>query len=390
LLAHQHAATGSFAQSTQLAYYALADGPPGCFRWGFGENVGCRFEHGDFVKRRLMGGFGPLDGLWISGERLLWHAFDLANLALLWPLVPWIAWRRRRDTAVRWLAIGTALIVVAYLPYYYPGSYPGGGARLIADALPLEHLLLALAFVELNATAFVPALTVLGFALSTVHSHLALRDREGGRPMFEPEVLSARGVARGLVFMTSDHGFSLGHDPSARDPRQSVVVARGHGDAHDLALWTRLGRPPAVNYQYSVETGMASLEPFRPATGPWRWELEAEWPPRSVMVGWAHPDYRPCLSAGRGLHLRAPAAVALELGAPEPGRYRVALGWLADPRVEAVVLVAGSATRVVHQGSACEVSELGALELGATNRVEVTAETNLLLDYLELTPVTVK
>jgi hypothetical protein len=386
LLAHQHAATGSIAESSQLAYYALADGPPGCFRWGFGENVGCRFEHGDFVKRRLTGGFGPLDGLWISSERLLWHAFDLANLALLWPLVPWIAWRRRRDSAVRWLALGATLIVLAYLPYYYPGSYPGGGARLIADALPLEHLLLALALVELNASAFVPALAILGFALSTVHSHLALRDREGGRPMFEPDVLRARGVTRGLAFVKSDHGFSLGHDPNARDPKASLIVARGHGDAHDLALWIRLGRPPAVRYQYATTSGATSLEPFHPAPGPWRWELEAEWPPRSVMTGWVHPDFRPCLSAGRGLHLRAPARVALELGAPEPGHYRVALGWLADPHVEAVVLVAGVATRIVHASAGCEVTELGVLELGVINQVEVRAETNLLVDYLELVP----
>jgi hypothetical protein len=380
LLAHQRAATGSLLQSTQLAYYALADGPPGCFRWGFGENVGCRFEHGDFIKRRLPSGFGPLDGLGISGERVLWHAFDLANLALLWPLVPWIAWRKRREV----------LLVLAYLPFYFPGSYPGGGARLIADALPLEHILLAVALLELGLVAVTPALTLLGFALSSIHGHLALREREGGRPMFQPEVLREHGVARGLVFVKTDHGFALGHDPKARDPLRSVIVARAQDDAHDLALWLRLGRPPAVRYDYSVESGRTNVSSFVPPSGPWRWELEAEWPLLGVTGGWAHPDFRPCLSAGRGLHLRGTPSVRLELAAPQPGRYRVTLGWMADPGTEAVVHVAGASLRVVHRAAGCEVTELEERELGIANRVELRADRSVIVDYLELTPVTTK
>jgi hypothetical protein len=390
LLAHQRAATGSLAQSTQLAYYALADGPPGCFRWGFGEHVGCRFEHGDFVKRRLPHGFGLLDGIWVSGERVLWHAFDLANLALLWPLVPWIAWRRRREVGVPWLGLGTLLLVLVYLPFYYPGSYPGGGARLIADALPLEHILLALALTELKVGALLPALSVLGFALSTVHAHLALRDRDGGRPMFEPQVLDAGGVTRGLVFVDTDHGFALGHDPKARDPHQAVVVARGYGDAHDLALWSSLGGPPTFRYGYPAATGRVSLEPYVPSASPWRWELDAEWPPLEVIGGWAHPDFRPCLTAGRGLHLREAVQVRLGLGAPEPGRYHVALGWMADPQTVVRLAVAGSALQATHRGSGCEVADLGEIELGTTATVLVSTDRSLLLDYLELTRVTSK
>ncbi|HXK18057.1 MAG TPA: hypothetical protein VNG33_09650, partial [Polyangiaceae bacterium] len=53
LLCQQHALTGSYFGSTQLAYYALADAPAGCFRYGFGQGIGCRFEHGDYVSHFL-------------------------------------------------------------------------------------------------------------------------------------------------------------------------------------------------------------------------------------------------------------------------------------------------------------------------------------------------
>ncbi|HEX7670829.1 MAG TPA: hypothetical protein VF395_14640, partial [Polyangiaceae bacterium] len=56
-LLEQRAVTGTFG-STQLAYYALADGPPGCFRYGFGQGIGCVFEHGDFVRAHLAHGYG--------------------------------------------------------------------------------------------------------------------------------------------------------------------------------------------------------------------------------------------------------------------------------------------------------------------------------------------
>jgi len=32
-------------------------------------------------------------------------------------------------------------VMLAYVPFYFDGSYPGGGARLFADVLPLEHVL---------------------------------------------------------------------------------------------------------------------------------------------------------------------------------------------------------------------------------------------------------
>jgi len=48
-LLEQRAVTGSYFVSSQAAYYAVADGPPGCFRYGLGTGVGCLHEHGSYV-----------------------------------------------------------------------------------------------------------------------------------------------------------------------------------------------------------------------------------------------------------------------------------------------------------------------------------------------------
>jgi hypothetical protein len=387
---HQKAATGSFLGSTQLAYYALADGPPGCFRWGFGASVGCRFEHGDFVKRHLVGGFGPLAALRTTLERVMWHLFDVANLAPAALLVPWVAWRERTRAGVRWATLGVLGVLAAYVPFYYPGSYPGGGARFFADALPLEHALLGLALVVLGIERFAPAGLLLGYALSSVHSHVALSEREGGRPMLDRRELTH--LPKGLLFVKTDHGFALGHDPQKRDPERDLVVARGHGDAHDRLLWERLGRPDAWSYDYSTDTGEVRIRPYSPPADRYRWEAEFEWPPLAVGSGWAHPDFRPCLSAGRGMHLRPSptSTITLELGTPAEGAYGLTIGWLADPGATLDVVVAGQPHSALHRGAGCETTDLGVAHLERTNRITLTTRTDTIVDYLELTPTNSK
>jgi hypothetical protein len=387
---HQKAATGSFFRSTQLAYYALADGPPGCFRWGFGAGVGCRFEHGDFVKRHLLAGFGLLAALRTTLERSVWHLFDVANLAPAALLVPWVAWRERAHAGVRWATVAILGVVAVYVPFYYPGSYPGGGARFFADALPLEHALLGLALVVLRLERFAPAGLLFGFALSTVHSHVALAEREGGRPMFDRRELAH--LAKGLVFTTTDHGFDLGHDPAVRDPGRGLVVARGFGDAHDRLLWERLGRPAAVTYDYSTDTGRVHLRPYVPAGEPYRWEAEVEWPPLAVSAGWAHPDFRPCLSTGRGMHLRpAPnAAVDLELGVPSRGDYTLTLGWMAETGAHLTVALAGRTFDLTHGHAGCESTPLGTLTLAPANRLALRTREDVIVDYVEAAPANSK
>ena len=400
---HAHAATGSWFGSTQLSYYALSDGPPGCFRYGFGAGVGCRFEHGDFVKEHLANGFGVLDASWVTIERLALHTIDVANLVPLALLVPWAAVRFRREPDVLTLALAPILIVLAYVPFYYPASYPGAGARLFADVLPLEHALLALALVRSGAARFAPAAMLLGFALHGVHQHVALAEREGGKPMFLPNALAH--VTSGLVFVDTDHGFLLGHDPSSKNAKRALVVARRRDDAHDRILWERLGRPRSVRYDYDVDHGTTRVAPYLPDASTLRFESEAQWPPLAVASGWAHPDFRECLSRGGGLHLRpvttsdgpSPSAhVELDLVPPSPGRYELTVGWLADPQTELRLSIGTSraslvgASHGIPTGPGCFAGRAFSIELDERARLTFDAPDEVIVDYVELTPVETK
>ena len=157
----QRAVTGAFFVSSQSAYYALADGPPGCFRYGFGAGIGCLHEHGDYVAAVL------------PRRSRRWAAADDHHAAT--PAPPPHRRRQRRAARAARLAapflgvapsserrlgaaaatrsrassarIALAVVVdrLAYVPFYFDGSYPGGGARFFADVLPLEHVLIAVA-----------------------------------------------------------------------------------------------------------------------------------------------------------------------------------------------------------------------------------------------------
>ena len=57
LFGYQSRVTGDAFRPAQSVYYALTDGPIGCFRYGFGRGIGCQFEHGPFVAARLPNGY---------------------------------------------------------------------------------------------------------------------------------------------------------------------------------------------------------------------------------------------------------------------------------------------------------------------------------------------
>ena len=401
LLLYQYSATGSFLSSTQLAYYALADGPPGCFRYGFGRSIGCLYEHGDYVRARLPGGYGLREALGVTVRRLAVHSIDIANAAPLALLCPVGAWHARDDRRVRVLFYACLGFMLAYAPFYFDGSYPGGGTRLFADLLPLEHVLLAIALVRLEWVAVALPLSLLGFALHASFAHRALAQREGGRPMYETDVLRRAGVDHGLVFVETDHGFNLGHDPGQLDARTRIVVARYQHDAHDWWLWNQLGRPASFRYSYAANADCAQGEvtPFIPPAAPLRFEAEAEWPPLSVDGGWVGPDFVPCASNGRGLRLHpnasaASSAVDVELPLPVDRVARILrLGWISSPGPPTKLhLMLGTAISLdgvldLAGKGGCGEAQWGPLELGGGPvRLRIEASRGGVLDYVQLGP----
>lgn len=358
LLLQQHAVTGSWLGSSQLRYYALADGPPGCFRYGFGNGIGCRFEHGDFVRAHLLHGYGAVAALGTTGRRLLEHLADAGNVELVFLLIPFAVVAGWNVGKLRWAAIGVIGIVLAYAPFYFDGNYPGGGARFFADALPLEHVLIAWALVRLRAARFAAPVLLCGFALRASYDHRQLATREGGRPMFEPAVLARSGVTHGLVFVSTDHGFNLGHEPGLTDALHGIVVARESDDAHDRLLRDHLGRPATYRYVYDPRAAVAtprvvpyplSLDPAAPLV----LEAETEWPPLAVGAGSAYPGFSGagCVSRGRGLGLHpvgGRARATIEIDAPASGRFSVVAVLIAlehDSAVSITEHLAGSSLR---------------------------------------------
>ena len=359
LLGAQHAVTGTWFTSSQKMYYASSDGPPGCFRWGFGAGTGCLFEHGDFVQARLANGYGALEAAGTTLRRLKMHLLDVANLeplALL-VLVPFSRVRGAAKRSPAVVAAGLLLLLhaLAYAPFYFDGNYPGGGARFFADVLPVEHVLLALALARLASAArfgravfALLAASLAGFAVHASFEHLKLADRDGGRPMYEPDLLARASITSGLVFVDTDHAFALGHDPEARIAKNLLVV-RLRNDDRDRLLYDRLDHPPTWLYKFEIPpepkgpdgkpTGPAT--PPAPVVVPWappalgetmRFEAEAEWPALSQTGGFAVPasttDW--CASQARVLlvtptPLTGTARATISVPVPKAGSYSIAI-----------------------------------------------------------------
>ena len=394
LLLYQHAATGSYWASTQLAYYAVADGPPGCFRYGFGQNIGCLFEHGDYVRARLPHGYGPREAVGVTVRRLAIHCIDIGNAAPLALLCPVGAWLGRRDRGVRVIFFGSLLLIVAYAPFYFDGSYPGGGARLFADVLPLEHVLLAIALVRLEWTAFALPLSLVGFALHASFSHRSLAERESGRPMFDASVLARAGIDHGLVFVDTDHGFNLGHEPGQLDAKHHIVVGRYERDAHDFLLWSGLDRPPSYRYTDASESSPA-VSLYTP-DDTLRFRAGADWPPRAVWGGWVEPDFfdwswpRP----GLRFHPTGPTAdigVTLDLAARDAQPHRIQARWVREPGPQTNLTLSGPgferSARVEAGARESVLVDLGSAVLSVElHEVRFQASRPGILDCIEVLP----
>jgi hypothetical protein len=337
LLVASRAQTGHWLTSAQAAYYQVSDGPPGCFRYGFGAGVGCLEEHKDFVLSRLPHGFGFVPALLTTLRRLRVHLLDVANLeplALL-VLVPLRRSLRARAAAPLALVLGQ---ILSYVPFYFDGDYPGGGARFFADVLPVEHVLLAMAVASMathisftRRSVLLIGLACAGFGAHAAFEHDALAAREDGRPMYESEI--AHDAGKGILFFDTDHGFNLAYNAAA-NPAKELLAARFRGDDHDRLLVERMGRPQA--HLYKMGPKGAILATWNPPPGTtsdlWHFEAEADWPPLAQHDGWVEPIWAAgtCAAAGRALTLHTAgieASASLAVPVPRTGK------WLVTPRV---------------------------------------------------------
>lgn len=384
LLAHQHALTGHSFSSTQLAYYAASDAPAGCFRYGFGEGVGCRFEHGDYVSRYLPNGYGIAAALRNFAVRLSLFATDATNAVPL-TLLGGYALVRHLRSPLGLLGAGILLQAVAYVPFYFDGNYPGGGARFLCEAIPFCQILVARAALDLRVGWLAPPAALAGFALYARHGHEELRERQGGRPMFEPALVAQAGLKRGLLLVTTDHAFNLGHDPRVLNAKTGLVVARARDDAHDRELYERLGRPPTYRYAFDFSgRSPARILPYEPPPA-LRLEAEAEWPAPGLK-GSAYPIHFPCASAGRALRLTHGASTSL-LAAWSAGPKGLQVGWLAtSPALARLRLgwTGGPKAEFSARGPGCITSQLPFQPPAPSARLEVELlEGEAALDFLE-------
>ena len=394
---YQNAATGDVLEPAQLAYYALSDGPPGCFRYGFGDQIGCLGEHGDFVRANLSDGYGLVAALKTTGRRLMKHVWDAMGFAPCFGLVAIGGAVLRRHVGLLPLAI-----IAVYAPFYFDGNYPGGGGRMFADAIAVEHVLAVVGIGWLVGRFTSPAsrrrrierlmdvallgalavsLSFLGFAIHLAAEHRSLRDRDGGHPMFPP---SGRA---GVTYVDTDHGFNLGAAWALG--RDDATVVRRKGDDLDLLS--------AKTPSFRVErlAGGARLVPWSPRPrAPDRFTIEGEslWPPRAISGGYAWPSHvaTPCVSRGRGLALYPSGAtsVRVELALPVgQGRMVMSVTRLSDRDTKVFSMVYGDETRseVIIRSDGCNTLIEHALPPRTTERrLIIAAPHPVLIDVFDV------
>lgn len=397
---YQHAATGSWLSTAQATYYAVSDGPLQCFRYGFGDGIGCRGEHGTFVEANLANGYGAVEALRTTARRLHMHLSDVTGFAPAFVAVlvgARAVWRAR---GLRVLVLVVVAQWLAYAPFYFDGNYPGGGARMFVDVLPIEHVIIALGLSSWRirrrrispprVAAALLAASFFGFAFHLGAHHEQLRDREGGQPMFRPTRTTASAE---LLFVDTDHGFNL-----AFDPRHPHRIARAHGDALDTLAWHFAGRPAPKRYVYSFEDGHAEVVPMNPRALEQRRKIEGEslWPPREQDGAWAFPRHTsaPCASRGRVLSMRPsqpPYEVRLTLPDAVAGTdlRLIALAFEGETRLRSVIYSNSqpivAAAKTLSPPKACTVVGHMRVPAGATNlELVVRAEGPVGVDQLEV------
>ncbi len=321
----QHAVTGRWGEATQTAYYATRDGPRGCFRYGFGARIGCRVEHGDFVSRYVPHGYGAREALWVTLRRLRAHLRDVANFEALSLALVSALMVARSNRRVALGAAATLALLIAYAPFYFDGNIDGGGARMLVDALPIEHAMIAVALAAWRpraASLYVVAMVVCG-ALWGASGHravMAMTDH-GVR------LVRAAGLTRGLLLVDDDHAFATLHDPFA-NARDGLMVARSRGDATDRVVYERAGRPPT--WRLRVTRGRGDLSRWAPTEGEWRFRGASLWPADEQRKGWIRPRGDGALDVVGDCCVEVRVAIA----APRRGAWCARVEYEEGPAVE--------------------------------------------------------
>lgn len=335
LFSYHYAVTGDVFVSPQSRYYDFADGPPGCFGLGLGR--GCAYEHADVVAQQ--GGQG-LTFLWMlknTLHRFHFHLMDVAHFEPLLLVGLFAIWRARRRHATWPLAAHLVIIPSAYSLFYFAGSYPGAGARLYAELIPVWHVFIALGLRQLRLTRAGIIACLVGFSLHASFSHRML-----AAPHFGPKLAPASHIGslardrqarehepKPLLFFKTAHEFNLAHLQS-----DSFLGARRTFDSREELLARNTKSMKRLVYDGSK--GFAEFHELSPqshtphALAPIVLESEFDYPPLAKHDLWVHPEHIPesCVSRGRALalHLSGPdPQLELEGAANTHGPYAVEL-----------------------------------------------------------------
>ncbi len=162
---------------------------------------------------------------------------------------------------------------------------------MFAEALPLEHVLLAWLACRVAVLRFIPAFALLGFAVHTGGYHRALAEREGGHPMFEPSVLELQELGRVSCswIPITDSTWATSRARPMRPARSWWLAGtRTRRTSHCGAR--SVG--PSLTATCAPSTARRdSSHSSRPESN--ILEAEADWPPLLVTGGWvdsAHPS----------------------------------------------------------------------------------------------------
>ncbi|HEX4446504.1 MAG TPA: hypothetical protein VH044_07210 [Polyangiaceae bacterium] len=295
--------------------------------------------------------FGPKAAALAALRRVRANLADVANLeplALLPLLLLRPSARRARRESGGAVPSALALVVLQVFvlgPTAGADATPGAGAAALANLLPVEHALVALALVlSFPGRALGPAATatlglaLAGFALHVSHDHQRLAADGLGRPRFEPDIAREAGATHGLLFFDDDEAYELAHDPGVT-ASHGLLAARLRNDDHDRLLFDLLGHPQA--HRYVLGHSVSSVSAWSAGAGDvWRFEAEADYPPVTVpdpRAGRVEVIEGSCASDGRALALTpagaAKATMTLELPVPRGTAAAAKRAWLVIPRV---------------------------------------------------------